>query len=246
VLDTRHFALYVAIVIYGQTCSVVELRQYTLVPGTRQDFIELFEREFVETQHAAKIRLLGTFADTQDSDRFVWMRGFPDMPARRTALSDFYTSAAWLEHRNRANSMIVDSDDVRLLRPPAGYPGLEERTAAGPAVSNTERSSSTISIIVQEIEDGADAASARAVPPPVLESDPRLLAVLETEPATNTFPQLPVIDNERVLVAVVGRYDHPIHDSAAMMAQLLQSTGHRGVGAPRALVLWPTSRSAIF
>ncbi len=227
-----------------QTCSVVELRQYTLVPGTRQDFIELFEREFVETQQAANIRLLGTFSDTDDPDRFVWIRGFADMTSRRAALSEFYTSAVWLEHRSRANSMIIDSDNVRLLKPSPGYPGLEDWTATRPAASTTERPSA-ITIVLQEIEAGEDAAAARAVCPPDV-VDPRLFAVFETEPATNTFPQLPVIDSERVLVAVLGECDHPLRDSAAIMAQLLLSTGHRGVGAPRALVLGPTSRSALF
>ena len=34
-------------------CPVLELRQYTLKPGMRDILIELFEREFVESQEAS-------------------------------------------------------------------------------------------------------------------------------------------------------------------------------------------------
>ena len=62
--------------------SVLELRQYTLHPGRRDDLIALFEREFIEPQEAAGIAVLGTFRDLDAPDRFVWLRGFADMPAR--------------------------------------------------------------------------------------------------------------------------------------------------------------------
>src|SRR5687767_14085568 len=61
-------------------CPVVELRQYTLHPGQRDVLIELFEREFVETQEAEGMRIVGQFRDLDNPDRFVWLRGFPDMP----------------------------------------------------------------------------------------------------------------------------------------------------------------------
>ena len=52
-------------------CAVIELRQYTLKPGQRDVLIELFEREFVETQEAVGIQLVGTFRDLDRPDRFV-------------------------------------------------------------------------------------------------------------------------------------------------------------------------------
>ena len=55
---------------------VVELRQYTLKPSRRDVLIDLFEREFVESQQAQGIDIIGTFRDASDADRFVWLRGF--------------------------------------------------------------------------------------------------------------------------------------------------------------------------
>ncbi|MCK9368342.1 MAG: NIPSNAP family protein [Metallibacterium scheffleri] len=69
--------------------GVLELRQYTLHPGRRETLIELFEREFVHTQEALGIALPGLFRDLDDDDRFVWLRGFPDMSTRAKALAAF-------------------------------------------------------------------------------------------------------------------------------------------------------------
>ncbi len=63
-------------------CSIVELRQYTMVPGRRDELIELFEREFVDTQEAVGAHVIGTYVDLDDPDRFVWMRGFADLYER--------------------------------------------------------------------------------------------------------------------------------------------------------------------
>jgi hypothetical protein len=62
-------------------CSVVELRQYTLHPGRRGELVALFERELVETQEAAGIRVLGQFEDMEQ--RPLRLVPLPDMPARR-------------------------------------------------------------------------------------------------------------------------------------------------------------------
>src|SRR5678815_3815796 len=98
-------------------CHAVEVRQYTLRPGQRDVLIELFERAFVESQEALGMTLFGQFRDLDDPDRFVWLRGFADMPARAAALGAFYDGPVWQAHRDAANATMLDSDDVLLLRP---------------------------------------------------------------------------------------------------------------------------------
>jgi hypothetical protein len=44
----------------GETCCpVVELRQYTLVPGGREVLISLFEKVFIESQEANGMTVIG-------------------------------------------------------------------------------------------------------------------------------------------------------------------------------------------
>ena len=115
-------------------CPIVELRQYTLFPGQRDVLIDLFEREFIETQEAMGMKVIGQFRDLDDPNRFVWLRGFSNMASRKQALNDFYTGPAWLKHRETANTTMVDSDNVLLLRPASpvsGFSLLNDRPALG-------------------------------------------------------------------------------------------------------------------
>lgn len=100
--------------------TIVELRRYTLHPGRREELIELFEREFVESQEAVGAQVVGTFRDVREPDRFVWIRAFADMTVRLQALRAFYGGPVWRAHREAANATMIDSDDVHLLEPVAG------------------------------------------------------------------------------------------------------------------------------
>jgi hypothetical protein len=93
---------------HHEPCGVIELRRYTLHPGRREALIALFEREFVETQEALGLRVLGQFRDLDDADAFVWLRGFADMSARRSGLAAFYGRPVWARHRDAANATMIE------------------------------------------------------------------------------------------------------------------------------------------
>ncbi len=96
---------------------IVELRQYTLLPGQREVLIALFDREFVTGQEADGMAIIGQFRDLDREDRFVWMRGFPDMPSRLASLTAFYSGKCWKAHSAAANATMLDVSDVLLLHP---------------------------------------------------------------------------------------------------------------------------------
>src|SRR6185369_9459196 len=96
---------------------VVELRQYTLKPGQRDVLIDIFDRHFVESQESAGMNVIGQFRDRRRADRFVWLRGFPDMETRQRALEAFYDGPIWTRHKSDANDTMLDSNDVLLLKP---------------------------------------------------------------------------------------------------------------------------------
>lgn len=163
--------------------GVVELRQYTLHPGRRDELIELFEREFVESQEAAGMKLLGTFRDARRDDRFVWLRAFPDMGARKQSLTDFYEGPVWQTHRNAANATMLDSDNVLLLRPRVLNDPVRVRppllaltylNGAEPNLDAIERSGGTV------------------------------VASFESETSPNTYPRLPVREDVRAAVWLIS------------------------------------------
>lgn len=53
-------------------CPVVELRQYTLHPGRRDVLVDLFDREFVESQEAVGATVLGQFRDPSWGNSATW------------------------------------------------------------------------------------------------------------------------------------------------------------------------------
>src|SRR5664279_4835818 len=123
----------------SRCCPVIELRQYTLKPGQRDVLIDLFEREFVETQEAVGMHLIGQFRDLGRPDRFVWIRGFPDMPSRAQSLQAFYGGPVWQANRDAANATMIDSDNVLLLRPVSAESGFAASVAARAPVGSNER-----------------------------------------------------------------------------------------------------------
>src|SRR5215468_1240257 len=91
---------------------IMELRQYTLRPGQRDTLIALFDREFVESQEALGMRIIGQFRDLDDPNRFVWLRGFADMESRAEALRAFYGGPVWKANSEAANATMIDVDNV--------------------------------------------------------------------------------------------------------------------------------------
>ena len=210
--------------------QVLELRQYTLHPGKRDTLIELFDRAFVESQESLGMRVLGQFRDLDAPDRFVWLRGFPDLASRAAPLEAFYGGPVWQANRGAANATMIDSDNVLLLRPVGSGSGFvlpEARAAAGAAAESTGAAAARTAAAA----GSAGAAAVAAADPPagglvvatiyllrepaddgfVQWFDTRVASVMaatgappiarfRTEYGKNDFPQLPVRDGEHAFV----------------------------------------------
>lgn len=183
-------------------CPVVELRQYRLHPGRRDTLIELFEREFVESQEAAGIRLIALFRDIDRPDVFTWLRGFPDMESRAAALTAFYDGPVWAQFRHAANATMISSDNVRLLRSARSGSGfvLGERTSIGTTATRSKLVVASIHTLAPHAQQGFGEFFQGAVAPRLSASGARPFALFETEPSANTFPRLPVREGEYAFV----------------------------------------------
>ena len=192
-----------ATVAHADCCPVVELRQYTLKPGQRDTLVDLFEHNFIESQEAAGMTLVGQFRDRRREDRFVWLRGFADMDARRRALQTFYGGPVWAAHRNAANDTMLESHDVLLLKP--ARPGLAFRLDdPSGAARNHRRGGVTVLAGIYQITEAVDAQTVahfeHQVAPLLQSNGITLEGVFISEPSPNTFPRLPVREGEHVLV----------------------------------------------
>jgi hypothetical protein len=186
--------------------SLVELRRYTLHPGRRDTLIELFDREFVETQEAVGMRVIGQFRDLDDDQRFVWLRGFTDMAQRRAGLEAFYGGPVWQAHRDAANATMVDSDDVFLLRPAWPGAGIDSAAPARSATSSSTAPPGLLDASVFPLHAPASddlLALCREVLSPVLrQGGARRIGWYVSEARPNDFPRLPVREGESVLVGL--------------------------------------------
>ena len=225
---------------------VIELRQYTLHPGRRDGLIALFEREFVESQEALGMTLVGQFRDLDRPDHFVWLRVFEDMAVRRKALATFYSGPVWRAHREAANATMIDSDDVLLLSPldeasgfrlgERGPPHAAGGSGPGAVVCGVHRLAGPGDPFVDRFrQDLAPRLSVAGLAPG---------AVLVSHPGPNDFPGLPVREGETVLAWFAVLPDQASADAAVEAARRLDLAGL--LEAPLQLMrLRPTARSRL-
>ena len=237
-------------------CPILELRQYTLHPGQRDVLIDLFDREFVETQEAFGMRIVGQFRDLDKPDRFVWLRGFPSMDARAKALAGFYGGPAWKAHRNTANATMIDSANVLLLHPARadsgfGLDGLKrpEPGSAGPSRSLVV---ATIYYLDAPVSDDVLDLYERDVQPAHESAGASVLGRFVTDSSPNTFPALPVREGEHVLVAFsrfadLAAYERHLAELArsSRSAETSRALSSRFKHPPETLRLSPTARSLL-
>lgn len=188
--------------------AVIELRQYTLRAGQRDTLVRLFEREFIESQEQTGLRVLGQFVDLDNPDRFVWLRSFASMPARKTALETFYGGPVWQQHRAAANATMIDSDNVLLLKPAHAHGAFSlsglQRAGVDAAAPRAGLVVATIWNLQQPATPALLELVRTDVEPQLREHGATVLASLVTETARNSFPRLPVRSSDFVLVIFTG------------------------------------------
>ncbi len=241
-----------------QLCSpIVELRQYTLHPRQRDVLIALFESAFIETQQAVGITVIGQFRDLEDPNRFVWLRGFPDMDKRRAALQAFYGGAVWQKYRDVANATMVDSDNVLLLRPARPTSGFFLDPTDRPPPGAQEEPPGLVVATILSFETPPSATFLDffegTLAPVLTKNGASILSSFVTEESSNTFPALPVREGEQVFVWFSRFRDQAAYDEhVAVLAQpqqwhdqMWEPMVRRLKAAPSVLKLAPTTRSLV-
>jgi hypothetical protein len=176
-------------------CPVVEMRQYTTLPGKRDALIALYEKAFIESQEAAGISLPGQFRVAGFPNRFDWLQGFSDMPARKRDFETFYHGSAWKKYRRLVNALLLENGNVILLQPAhdgSGFPKSPPRPPRGPSVEPKGLVVATIYYLFSYSGAQFDKLFERSVRRVVRDNGARVLATFITDHSPNNFPILPV------------------------------------------------------
>ncbi|RYZ40248.1 MAG: NIPSNAP family protein, partial [Myxococcaceae bacterium] len=152
-------------------------------------------------------------------------------------------------HRNAANATMRDSDNVLLLRPVRPDTGFVHPGTPRPPPGTDARPDSRVEVTLCSLKAPADEALTACfeqhVRPVLTELGAAPKALLQTEPAENTFPALPVRTGEHVFAWLTVFPDaRQLHHRAAVKAwaEPLQPW----LSAPlEHLTLAPTARSGL-
>jgi hypothetical protein len=231
--------------------QVVELRRYVIVEGGRERFSRYFESYFPEAHQQLGAIFFGHFLERRSPCGFTMLRGFKDLDARAVVCGSFYYGPLWKEHRQTINDLLVDSDDVLLLRPLSP----ERSVLVLPAVDPVREEGGAQGIVAAQIfplqADRTDAFAAAAEPhfAAYRAAGAREAGVLVTLDAVNNFPQLPIRDDGPFFVWLgVIEDEHALERSFRPLAERAQRELAQGGllrGAPELALLDPGARSRL-
>lgn len=192
-----------------------------------------------------------------DPEQFVWLRGFPDMEARRQALQGFYSGPIWQEHRSGANDTMIDSDNVLLLKPVRAASSFRFDPVDRPAMGAQGTAGGIIIATVYAFDAPVGSPFVdffeAQIAPVLCAAGAALLGYYVTEPAENTFPQLPVREGEHAFVwfasfadeEAYAAYQTALTESSAWITLLVPALKGHLFRPEEVLELAPTRRSLL-
>lgn len=235
--------------------NVLEIRNYLVKPNVLEHFIDYFEEHFIFSQEDVNMHVLGQFRLMVEPDHFVWLRGFGDMETRLEGLRNFYGGPVWEKWGPLANDMMLDSDNVHLLRPLDSADltcGLNaDGIAADLAAGTISPYTGVIAIDFYEALPGKrealiDGFQTRVVPAYEHEAI-QLRGLFVAEMSENEFPRLPVIQNEDELVVITAYESEAAYREkrARLTPHIHEATGVLLSRLSETLLLSPTLRSPL-
>jgi NIPSNAP len=237
------------------TSQAIELRQYTLHPGRRDVLVDLFDRLLLDPQEELGMRVLGQFRDLDAPDRFVWLRGFPDLASRADLLAAFYGGTVWKANRDAANATMLDSDDVLLLRPVDAESGLLLPTRRCPPTATPGGAFvlATAYLLRAPVDDDFIRVFDRRVWPLMAQAGAQPLARYRTEYGRNDYPKLPIREGEHAFVWITSfasEAEHERHRADLARSQTWKESVEPELASyfespPQELRLAPTARSLL-
>jgi hypothetical protein len=99
---------------------IIEMRTYTIKPGKRAEFLEIFRTRSMPAHATIGMKILGPFLSLEDEDTFFFMRGFPDLPSREPMKARFYEGDLWKNELESVLMPMIDKYEVVVVDDPDG------------------------------------------------------------------------------------------------------------------------------
>jgi hypothetical protein len=87
---------------------LLELRVYTLKPGSRPAFQQRFEEQILPMLERFGVEVVAAAPSLHDADSFCLIRAFPSLQERERQLERFYGSEEWLSGHDEAVMAMID------------------------------------------------------------------------------------------------------------------------------------------
>ncbi len=184
--------------------NVIELRNYILKPGTRDNFINYFKRNFITSQNETGGYTPAQFRVKGAEDNFFWIRGFSDMESRSKFLPEFYYGPVWKEYGATANSMLVNNDNVYLLKPLTYHDGaLHQGKPININKLTIDQGIAVIDFYIANSKlDKLISFLSSTYLPALKKVSVEDFTLWVTETAENDFPRLPVFQDRNLMVVI--------------------------------------------
>lgn len=198
--------------------NVIELRNYLLKPGKRDEFIQYFKDHFVESQHEMGAYTPGLFRIKNEDNRFFWIRGFDNMKQRSRFLPAFYGGEVWGQFGPAANDMMLEWHNVYLIKP---------------LTENKEAFSQNKGFFVIDYYKAKDNQRSKLIDffskeyiSFLNEQNIKSITLWVSEMAENDFPRLPVYQDENLLIVITefnneAEYESTLHQFRISKPQLI-------------------------
>ncbi len=176
--------------------NVIELRNYLLKPGKRDEFIQYFKDHFVHPQNEMGVYTPGLFTIKNEENRFFWIRGFDNMEQRSGFLPAFYGGEVWGKFGTAANDMMLEWHDVHLVKPLLNnrnaFPGNKGFFAIDYYKAKNDQHSPLVDLFTTEYI------------PFLHQHNIQDVTLWVSEMKENDFPRLPVYQDKNLLIVVTG------------------------------------------
>ncbi len=95
---------------------LIELREYTVHPGKRDEWVKMMEEEIIPFQVQNGIAVLGSFVAEDNDAIYIWMRRFEDEADRVKKYEAVYESDHWKNDLLPRVQGLVDREKHRITR----------------------------------------------------------------------------------------------------------------------------------